>query len=144
MSAQGTTPPPPAPSTCWAPPVASRRSPDWHTVASRKPATARGRRIERIGVFMAASGCDDDALHGGEQPQQLVLLGFLHAPAVQRLTQPLDHEVHLGFGVLQPLVDLVHRIPGVLAAAARELADLLDDLLFHARDLHVLERAAGR
>src|SRR5258708_39313951 len=143
MSAQGTTPPPPAPSTSWAPPVASRRSPDWQTAARHRPATTTGRRMERASVFMAGSVRDDVALHGSQESQQLILLGILDAGALERVAQPLDHEVHLRFGVLQPLVDFVHGIAGVLAAASSELADLLDDLLLHPIDLHALEGAVG-
>jgi hypothetical protein len=40
-------------------------------------------------------------------------------------------------------VDLVHGIAGVLAAAAREAADLLDDLVLHVLQLHALEGALG-
>jgi hypothetical protein len=85
----------------------------------------------------------DVALHRRENTQELVLFRFAHAVLLERLAQELDHEVHLGLGVLESLVDLVHRVAGVLAASAGERADLLDDLLLHARKLHVLERALG-
>src|SRR5438094_10391104 len=101
MSAHGTMPPPPAPSTCWAPPVASSRSPPWHTPARASPAAKTERRIEAELFFMAASRRHDVALHRGEDPQELVLLRVLHTGLLERLAQPLHHEVHLRFGVLQ-------------------------------------------
>src|SRR5258708_14298269 len=143
MSGQGTPPTPPARSTSWAPRVTSRGSPDWQTAARHRPATTRGKRIERASVFMVGSVRDDIALHGSQESQQLVLLGILDAGALERVAQPLDHEVHLRFGVLQPLVDFVHGIAGVLAAASSELAELLDDLLLPPIDLHALEGALG-
>src|SRR3977135_1398947 len=98
----------------WAPPVASRRSPA--SVAVESESAAKAQAMRSVLVFMASLR-HDVALHGGEQPQPLVLFGVLHAGVLERLAQPLHHEVHLGLGVLESLVDLVHRVAGVLASA---------------------------
>src|SRR6185436_8903010 len=112
MTAQGTMPPPAAPSTMCAPPVASRRSPAWtpSAAASRVMLVA----ILILFLIMAASVGHDVALHRRKDAQQLVLLGLADAVPVERVAQELHQQVHLGLGVLEPLVDLVHRVPGVL------------------------------
>src|SRR4030095_3254042 len=135
MSAQGTMPPPPWPSICCAPPVASNRSPANVCVQIASDAARR--------IFFMGSAGHDVAFHGRENAQELVLLAFAHAVVVERVAQELHDEGHLGIRVLEALVDLVQGVAGVGAAAARERADLLDGLLLHPRELHVLEGARG-
>src|SRR5688572_21116555 len=143
MKAQGTTPPPPAPSTMCAPPVASSLSPAWAASEAASKDDPNTIRILFLFIGSMASVGHDVALHRREDEEQLVLLAGADAIAVERVAQPLHQQVHLGLGVLEALVHLVHRVAGVLAAAARERADLLDDLVLHVLQLHVLEGARG-
>src|SRR5580704_11859921 len=78
------------------------------------------------------SAFDDVALHGRENPQELVTRAERHAMAPHGVAQHLREAKELGFADAEASMRITHGIPGILTAAAGERADMRDDVQLQA------------
>ena len=82
---------------------------------------------------------DDIALHRRKQSQQLVGGSLDHMPLLQHFAQDCDHPVEFGLRDMMTSVHFLHRVAGVAAGTAGEIANLLGQQFLDATRFGVFE-----